>query len=47
MPTSTELAELGAPTGGGLEFIYIPEPSTLLLLSTGVLGLFGYARRRR
>ena len=24
----------------------IPEPSTLLLLSAGVLGLFGYARRR-
>lgn len=37
----------GNVTVGGGGFTPVPEPSTVLLFGTGVLGLIGYARRRQ
>ncbi len=45
-----DLSVVGSLQGGGdlgnVDLIYVPEPSTLLLLTIGVLGLRGYGRRR-
>ncbi len=45
-----DLSVVGSLQGGGdlgnVDLIYVPEPSTLLLLTIGLLGLRGYGRRR-
>lgn len=44
--TSQTVHAWGARDGDVLASAPIPEPSTMLLFGTGVLGLIGYARRR-
>ncbi len=45
IPTSN--FTFSAESGTQYPLSSVPEPSTLLLLGTGVLGLFGYTRRKR
>jgi hypothetical protein len=46
-----DLTVVGSLAGGGalgnIDLIYIPEPSTLMLVCLGLLGLGAYGRRRR
>ena len=40
-------ASSGIRVIGSNPVIYVPEPKTVVLVGTGVIGFIGYARRRR
>ena len=45
-----DLTAVGSLAGGGdlgaVDLIYVPEPSAVMMLVVGLMGLIGFARRR-